>query len=383
MTKTFPFLLLLCGLSTPLLAQSAWVTSTSCSDHGATIADEALEAHINVERPMAIAMARAALLIDAKCGLAKLVLAGASGDSKAALFAEASSMDLSADERLWLGLMQSDDPWQPQATAILEDGNASPLFAWLSTWDTAKGTVAANMEAFVESHPDHASAAYNMLAYAYAEASWGVEKADMIRAMRYLDLYEETHPGPNPGDSRAELLSNAGEMAGAFSAIRKAVDRGGSPSIYSTHAFSIWRAMNHEDLAAAIAGQIQTFWSGPDVEVDQETRAALLSETSTHCDSNMEDCYRATSKEDVLGRMGGRAEWQSLSVSNIDVWFNADYTTAVATHMAAGQYTLDGTLTDYKARASTVWDLDDATGDWLLVHANFAPAGGAGIPSSN
>ncbi len=77
---------------------------------------------------MAIGMARAALLIDEGCGIAKLVQANASGDSQDALLSEASEMSLSSDERLWLELMQSDEPWQPAATAIVESGNEAAFF---------------------------------------------------------------------------------------------------------------------------------------------------------------------------------------------------------------------------------------------------------------
>ena len=82
-------------------AQSSWFATTSCSAHGAAIADKALDALINVERPMAIGMAKASLLIDEGCGIAKLVLANASGDSKQRLLEEAGASNLSADEALW------------------------------------------------------------------------------------------------------------------------------------------------------------------------------------------------------------------------------------------------------------------------------------------
>jgi len=381
--KRFFSLILLASLGFSAQAQSSWFGNTSCSDHGAAIADQALVSFINVERTMAIGMARAALLIDEGCGIAKLVQANASGDSQDALLSEASEMSLSSDERLWLDLMQSDDPWQPAATAIVDSGNKAPIFAWMSAWDSDKGTVAENMEAFVEAYPDHAASAYNMLAYAYAGPGWGIEEANMVRALRYLDLYDAAHEGPNAADSRSEILWNAGEKAGAWAAIRSAVDKGGNPSMYADRAGTIWRAMNEENLAKAIHEQVQAFWSGSDEEADVEARAALLAPNSSHCDSNMEACYRAT-KDEVLAALGAGAEWLSLEVSDVDVTFNSDYRTAVATHMNAGQYkTGDGTVVDYQARASSVWSLDPWSGDWLLIHGNFAPSGGAGIPSTN
>lgn len=381
--KRFFILHLLCFVGISAQAQSSWFGNTSCTDQGAVIADQALVSLINVERPMAIGMARAALLIDEGCGIAKLVLANASGDSQDALLNEASGMNLSVDERLWMDLLQSDDPWQPAATAIVEAGNTAPVFAWMSSWDRNRGTVAANMENFVSDYPDHAASAYNMLAYAYADASWGAEEANMVQAMRYLDLYEEAHAGPNAADSRSEILWNAGEKSGAWAAIRAAVDKGGNPSMYADRAQTIWRAMNEENLAKAIHEKVAAFWSGSDAEQDVETRSELLAATSSHCDSNMEACYRAT-KAEVLAALGAGAEWLSLEVSDVDVTFNSDYRTAVATHMNAGQYKIDdGTVVDYRARASSVWSLDPWTGEWLLIHGNFAPSGGSGIPSTN
>ena len=380
--KLFFSVIFLASLGFTAQAQSSWFGNTSCSDDGAVIADQAFTSFINVERSMAIGMARAALLIDEGCGIAKLVQANASGDSKDALLSEASEMSLSSDERLWLDLTQSDDPWQPAATAIVESGNEAPVFSWMSSWDTNRGTVAENMEDFVEAYPDHAASAYNMLAYAYADASWGVEEADMVRALRYLDLYDAAHEGPNAADSRSEILWNAGEKAGAWTAIRSAVDKGGNPSMYADRAGTIWRAMNEENLAKAIHDQVQAFWSGSDEEADMEARAALLAPTSSHCDSNLEACYSAT-KDEVLAALGAGAEWLSLEVSDVDVTFNSDYRTAVATHMNAGQYkTDDDNVVEYRARASSVWSLDPWSGDWLLIHGNFAPSGGAGIPST-
>lgn len=380
--KLFFSVIFLASLGFTAQAQSSWFGNTSCSDDGAVIADQAFTSFINVERSVAIGMARAALLIDEGCGIAKLVQANASGDSQDALLSEASEMSLSSDERLWLDLTQSDDPWQPAATAIVESGNEAPVFSWMSSWDTNRGTVAENMEDFAEAYPDHAASAYNMLAYAYADAGWGVEEADMVRALRYLDLYDAAHEGPNAADSRSEILWNAGEKAGAWTAIRSAVDKGGNPSMYADRAGTIWRAMNEENLAKAIHDQVQAFWSGSDEEADMEARAALLAPTSSHCDSNLEACYSAT-KDEVLAALGAGAEWLSLEVSDVDVTFNSDYRTAVATHMNAGQYkTDDDNVVEYRARASSVWSLDPWSGDWLLIHGNFAPSGGAGIPST-
>ena len=380
--KRFSTLLLMCFLGLSVQAQTSWFGNTSCTDHGAKIADQALTSLINVERSMAIGMARAALLIDEGCGIAKLVLANASGDSQDALLNEASEMNLSVDERLWMELMQSDDPWQPAATALVEAGNTAPVFAWMSAWDSNRGTIAENMEGFVSDFPAHAASAYNMLAYAHADASWGVEEANMVQALRYLDLYDDAHSGPNAADSRSEILWNAGEKAGAWAAIRVAVDKGGNPSMYADRAGTIWRAMNEDNLAKAIHEKVASFWSESDTEEDVAARSAMLAATSSHCDSNMEACYTAT-KEEVIAALGAGGEWLSLEVSDVDVMFNSDYRTAVATHLNAGQYKVDGTVVDYQARASSVWSLDPWSGEWLLIHGNFAPSGGSGIPSTN
>ena len=383
--KRFFSLLFLASLGFSAQAQSSWFGNTSCSDNGAAIADQALVSLFNVERSMAIGMARAALLIDEGCGIAKLVQANASGDSKDALLSEASEMSLSSDERLWLELLQSDEPWQPAATAIVESGNEAAVFSWLSAWDRGRGTIAENLEGFVEAYPDHAAAAYNLLAYAYAGPSWGIEEANMVRALRYLDLYDAAHEGPNAADSRAEILWNAGEKAGAWAAIQSAVDKGGRPSMFAYRAGIIGRAMNEENLAKAIHEKVQAFWSGSDEEADVEAQAALLAPNITRCNSNMEACNRAT-KDEVLRALGEGVEWLSSEVYDVDVTFNSDYSTAVATHMNSGQYkTGDGTIIDYQARASSVWSLDlwPGSGDWLMIHWNFAPSGGAGIPSTN
>ena len=72
--------------------------------------------------------------------------------------------------------------------------------------------------------------------------------------------------------------------------------------------------------------------------------------------------------------------WDEFKLRDIDVNFSPDMSMAILTFYANGAYTFNDSKekVDYSTRASAVW-IATNTG-WKMVHANWAPFGGSGIP---
>jgi hypothetical protein len=79
-----------------------------------------------------------------------------------------------------------------------------------------------------------AAPAYNMLAYGYGQALWGLDE-DEATSREYLALYSEVYSGPNAFDSKAELLAQFGDIENALEAQLGAIDRGGIPLTEEMH----------------------------------------------------------------------------------------------------------------------------------------------------
>ena len=72
--------------------------------------------------------------------------------------------------------------------------------------------------------------------------------------------------------------------------------------------------------------------------------------------------------------------WDSFDLRDFDIDFSPDMNTAIVKFYANGAYTFTETneKVDYSTRASAVW-ISTGSG-WKMVHANWAPFGGSGIP---
>ena len=94
-------------------------------------------------------------------------------------------------------------------------------------------------------------------------------------------------------------------------------------------------------------------------------------------DSSLTKFYEQT---DELFLEKRNFSWDSFDLRDIDVNFSPDMNMAILTFYASGAYTLNESneKVDYSTRASAVWIATDS--GWKMVHANWAPFGGAGIP---
>ena len=97
----------------------------------------------------------------------------------------------------------------------------------------------------------------------------------------------------------------------------------------------------------------------------------------TSGDSSLAEFYVQTEEQFLAKR---NFTWDSFDLRDIEVDFSPDMNTAVLRFYANGAYTFTETneKVDYSTRASAVW-ISTGSG-WKMVHANWAPFGGSGIP---
>ena len=95
-------------------------------------------------------------------------------------------------------------------------------------------------------------------------------------------------------------------------------------------------------------------------------------------DSNLSEFYDQTEEKFLVET---NFTWNEFELKDIDVRLTPDMSTAILTFYAKGSFTMNESKeeVDYSTRASAVW-IATSTG-WKMVHTNYAPYGGAGIPN--
>ena len=364
---------------------SRWIADTSCSANAAAIANAAISHVVNLEFAAAVGAADSALLIDPECGAAKLVRAlvannNAEWGSKQKWIATARSGKLSKSEQAMANAAEATPNVSAVAARTVAAGNTSPLFAYWAAYADQANT-ADQLEQFATAHANHptiAAPAYNSLAYAYAQATWGVKTVDMAKAKAYIDKLIKAYPGMNSYDSQAEIFAMTGDYASALAAQQRAVDIAGDQADYGQRGSVYNRKVNAEQLKSTIAEYVKMMQASP---TNDKVNITRMARTMVACDSNMSPCY--TMDPAGIIAQNAKVTWTSeVEATDIVVTLNDDATVAIATFMNTGTYMMNGTSTAYRTRASSVWTRE-ADGSWKQLHGNFAPAGGAGIPKRN
>ena len=192
------------------LNSQQWVDD-SCNKKASEIVNEAVEHLANLEQLMAVGMAKAALMLDDDCGCANLVMAAAAartGSRKSKL--EAIDVNgLTSEEKVWHKMLTATltgdaDTYRSSISDGLKETPDSPLLNWFNA-----GGDYNNYAKFAQDFPEHASAAYNMVAYGYANGEIG-GKVDYDAAFKAIDKSRELHDGPNALDSKAEIAAAIG-----------------------------------------------------------------------------------------------------------------------------------------------------------------------------
>ncbi len=356
-----------------------WIEETSCNKQASKIVNEAINHLSNLEHLMAVGMAKGALVVDEDCECAKLVVAAASSNNKdwgsrASKLQNINVKSLTNIERAWFTVLSSSNKnYDETVQKAIDMYPASPLLNWFKTsprdWNSFK-TYATNF-------PKNASAAYNMMAYAYARGDYG-DKPDFNAAYQSISKSLTMHQGPNALDSQAEIAAMEGDYDKAVENQLKALDYAPFASPYQAKLRTYWRTLNKKDLIKDLKDlQVNAQQAIEDQNLEEWKKYISEDMMLTTGDSSLTKFYNQT-EEKFLEKTN--FQWNNFDLRDIDVNFSPDMTMAILTFYASGDYTLNETneKVDYSTRASAVWIATDS--GWKMVHANWAPFGGSGIP---
>lgn len=363
-----------------MLASAQWITEMSCNNGAEEIADKAITHLVNVETPVAVGMAEAALMMDKDCGSAKLVLINAASSGKygsqAAQLEKLDTSNFTEQEKAWVKLMgASSEDFEGMVKEVAATYPAVPMFAFWSSVSLEDGRD--KLAEYIEAFPDYASPAYNIMSYRYADGTYD-GKPNMTKAVETAQKIFLSHDGPNAHDSIAEHYANKGEYKKAFEHQVKALDYAGTGSAYGYNAQMYYGHTNKAALTDSIKAKTKlriTYQMANDIENLKQFHSDKVGMIA--CNSNMEPCifYSAYEEEE-----DANYTWNRWDVTDLKVYFSPDMNTAVTTFSNDGEYTMKGSDTPvaYKTRASEVWHYQDG---WKLMHSNFAPlAIGTGVP---
>lgn len=375
--KTIFLTIGLCLITT--IASAQWITEMSCNNGAEKIADKAITHLVNVEAPIAVGMAEAALMIDKDCGSAKLVLvnAASSGEygSRSAQLEKLDTEKFTQQEKAWAKLMgAASEDFDGTVKQVAATYPAVPLFAFWSSVSLEDGKD--KLAEYVETFPQYASPAYNIMSYRYADGTYD-DQPNMTKAIETAQKILLSHDGPNAHDSIAEHYANKGEYQKAFEHQMKALDYAGTGSAYGYNTQMYYAHTNKVALTDSIKAKTKlriTYQMENDTENLKQFYSPKVGMIA--CNSDMEPCifYASIEEEDV------NYTWNRWDVKDLEVYFSPDMKTALTTFHNDGEYTMKGSDTPvaYKTRASEVWHYQDG---WKLMHSNFAPlAIGSGIP---
>ena len=154
----------LCLITT--LASAQWITDMSCNNRAEKIADKAITHLVNVETPIAVGMAEAALMMDNDCGSAKLVLINAASSgkygSRAAQLEKLDTKKFTNQEKAWVKLMRaSSEDFESTVKQVSTTYPEVPLFAFWSSASLEDGKD--KLAEYIEAFPEYASPAYNIM----------------------------------------------------------------------------------------------------------------------------------------------------------------------------------------------------------------------------
>lgn len=370
----------LCLLTT--FASAQWITDMSCNSSAEKITDQAITHFVNLEQPIAVGMAEAALMIDKNCGAAKLVLVNAALSaeygSRQAQLEKLDTSSFTDQEKAWVEVMSAaSEDVEGTVKRTAQDYPSVPLFAYWGSIPLENGKD--KLAEYVETFPSYASPAYNIMSYRYADGIYG-DEPNLTKAIETAQKIFLTHDGPNGHDSIAEHYANKGDYQKAFEHQVKALDYAGTGSAYAYNAQIYYGNTNKAALTDSIKAktklriQYQMLNDSENLKQFYSDKLGMIA-----CNSNMEPCifYASFEDEDV------NHTWTRWDVTDLNVHFSPDMKMALTTFNNDGEYTMRGSDTPvaYKTRASEVWFYEDG---WKLMHSNFAPlAIGSGVPQSD
>ena len=348
-----------------------WIEDTSCNKKASEIVNEAITSLSNLEHLSAIGMAKAALVVDNDCQCANLVLAAAAGNNngtRTEKLKEINVKQLSDVEKAWYSLLSTpNDKFNEAAQKALNNHPNSALINWLNAGQDTEAN-----KAFAQKFPTLAAGAYNTIAYAFAR------EGDYDSAYKSLDYSLRLHNGLNALDSKAEIAEMEGDYQKAFDNQLKAFDAAPFASPYQPKLVTYWRNLNKEKLVNDLK-EAQSTVQNAIIKQDLEEWNKYITDEMmlTSGDSSLSKFYTQTEELFLEKR---NFTWDSFDLKDFEIDFSPDMNTAIVKFYANGAYTFNDSQekVDYSTRASAVWISSDS--GWKMVHANWAPFGGSGIP---
>ena len=348
-----------------------WIEDTSCNKKASEIVNEAITSLSNLEHLSAIGMAKAALVVDNDCQCANLILAAAAGNNngtRTEKLKEINVKQLSDVEKAWYSLLSTpSDKFNEAAKKALKNHPNSALINWLNAGQDTEAN-----KAFAQKFPALAAGAYNTIAYAFAR------EGDYDSAYKSLDYSLRLHNGLNVLDSKAEIAEMEGDYQKAFNNQLKAFDAAPFASPYQPKLVTYWRNLNKEKLVNDLK-EAQSTVQNAIIKQDLEEWNKYITDEMmlTSGDSSLSKFYTQTEELFLEKR---NFTWDSFDLKDFEIDFSPDMNTAIVKFYANGAYTFNDSQekVDYSTRASAVWISSDS--GWKMVHANWAPFGGSGIP---
>ena len=368
------YTLLIIGFAFNGYSQS-WIENISCNKKASEIVNQAITHLANLEHLMAVGMADAALIVDKGCDCAKLVSAAAASNnnnwgSRTSKLQDINTNNLNDIEKAWFMLLSTpNNKFNEASQKALKIYPDSALINWLATrYNNFEG-----MKNFALKFPDVSASAYNAMAYEYARNGDYDSAYDAI--FKSLSL----HDGPNAKDSRAEIAAMQGDYAKAVNSQLQAYAVAPFASPYLENLVIYSRNRNKEGLINGLKeAQIAVQDAIENQDLEEWKKYISDDMVVTAGDSNLTEFYDQT-EEKFLEETN--FTWNEFGLNDIDVRLTPDMSTAILTFYAKGSFTLNESKekVDYSTRASAVW-IATNTG-WKMVHTNYAPFGGAGIPN--
>ena len=370
-------------ISSGLFAQDYFL-KTSCNKKASEIANAAVEHMLNLEMPIALGMAKSALLLDESCGCAQLTISAISSNndwgSRKTKLSEIDPTSLSKEEKVWYDYQMAAD--KNERTTIVDTAESqypnSPFIAALR--GNLNPMDFSFYPKYVQRFPNHSSFAYNMISYGIMYGELG--DRDYDQAKSNIDQSIRLHDGPNAYDSNAEHLASLGQYENALQSQLKAVDYAASGSVYGNMARIYWMKSNKAEAEKSLRETVDSMMKGIR-ENNFDAFSEVISEDIqvTMGDSNLGEFYEFTKQsfDDVTGHI----KWTSTDQSDFNYTFAPDMNSVVITHLSDGSYYSDDSKeVKYATRASHVFARTDD--GWKLLHSHWSPRKGAqGIPDRN
>jgi len=222
-TKVFLCLVMTCSSLTMLAQSKGQMAFTSSSSNANKLLRQAWTELSDAKIDEANQTLRRVLSEDPDCGMAYASLFTASNEERNENLTKASTLKLSADERMLLdGIMArgNQKPTQAYFDPLMKKYPSDDYLHLVIMFNSEPERALRIGETIIKKKPKFAPA-HNLLGYAY------MNKNDLAKAQQHFDTYISLRPDlANPYDSKADFMMRTGKIADAAALYEKAASLG-------------------------------------------------------------------------------------------------------------------------------------------------------------